>query len=279
MVGTSSSASGTGVQGSATSTSGNNFGVYGITNSPSGYGVYGINFVTSGTTAGVYGTTASTQGYGVEGVAGGAGGTAGFFQVIQSSAAILQGNNNTTTEFKVDSAGDVTAAGAISAGSSFQLGGQLFDYGNYALANAFLGFAGSPTANAKAQEDTAVGTLSLFEDSAGANTAVGFEALTQNTTGLGNTAIGNGAGETHDASFVTGSYNTAVGFNARLKTGTLNNSAAIGANAYVTESNAMVLGSINGVNGASQHERRHRNDRARAFIGRGGRHCRRLHGS
>ncbi len=232
MVGTSSSASGTGVQGSATSTSGNNFGVYGITNSPSGYGVYGINFVTSGTTAGVYGTTASTQGYGVEGVAGGAGGTAGFFQVIQSSATILQGNNNTTTEFKVDSAGDVTAAGAISAGSSFQLGGQLFDYGNYALANAFLGFAGSPTANAKAQEDTAVGTLSLFEDSAGANTAVGFEALTQNTTGLGNTAIGNGAGETHDASFVTGSYNTFVGINTQLGTGSLNNATAVGANAH-----------------------------------------------
>jgi hypothetical protein len=243
MVGTSSSASGTGVQGSATSTSGNNFGVFGITNSPSGYGVYGENFVTSGTTAGVYGTTASTQGYGVEGVAAGSGGAAGFFQVNQTSATILQGNNNTTTEFKVDSAGDVIAAGAISAGSSFQIGGQLFAYGNSAFANAFLGFAGSPTSNATAQYDTAVGVLSLSEDSTGANTAVGFEVLVQNTTGLGNTAIGFEAGETRDASFVTGSYNTVLGANAGFSTGTLNNATAIGANAVVSESNALVLGS------------------------------------
>src|SRR5579863_5168310 len=242
MVGTSSSASGTGVQGSATSTSGNNFGVYGITNSPSGYGVYGVNFVTSGTTAGVYGTTASTQGYGVQGVAAGPGGAAGFFQVNQSSATILQGNNNNSTEFKVDSAGDVIAAGAVS-GSSFQIGGTLFDYGSYGNGNAFLGFAGSPNTNNTVQLDAGVGLSALGNDTGGFNTAVGAAALGSDTTGGGNTAIGFAAGGTRDNSNVTGDSDTFLGSNATLSTGSLNNATAVGANATVSESNALVLGS------------------------------------
>lgn len=242
-VGTSSSPSGTGVQGSATSTTGNNFGVYGITNSPAGYGVYGVNFVTTGTTAGVYGTTASTQGYGVQGVAGGSGGTAGFFQVLNSSATILQGNNNSATEFTVDSAGDVIAAGAVS-GNSFQLSGQPFDYGFYAHGNAFLGFAGSPASNGTASFETAVGVSALSQDSGQYNTAVGVLALGYDAvTGASNTGIGHVAGATNDGSTLAGSNNTALGANAYFGTGTLNNATAIGANALVSESNALILGS------------------------------------
>jgi hypothetical protein len=241
MVGTSSSASGTGVQGSATATSGNNFGVYGITNSPSGYAVYGVNFVTSGTTAGVYGTTASTQGYGVEGVAGGVGGTAGFFQVSNTNATILQGNNGTNTEFKVDSAGDVIATGAVS-GNGFEIAGQLFDYGSYGPGNAFLGFAGSPNTNNTVLLDTGVGQSALASDTEGFNTAVGASALELNTTGGGNTAIGFASGATKDNSNLTGVSDTFLGYNTQLSTGSLGNATAIGAGAVVSESNALVLG-------------------------------------
>jgi Chaperone of endosialidase len=241
IVGTSSSAPGTGVQGSATSTSGNNFGVFGINYSPTGYGVYGENFVTSGTTAGVYGTTASTQGYGVEGVAGGVGGIAGFFQVLNGSASILQGNNGANTEFKVDAAGDVVATGAVS-GSSFEIGGQLFDYGSYGVGNAFLGFAGSPNTNGTAKQDVAVGYAALSRDTLGYNAAVGEDALTLNTTGINNTAIGFYAGYTNDGSNLTGNTNTALGANTTFSTGTLSNATAVGANAIVSESNALILG-------------------------------------
>ena len=241
MVGTSSSASGIGVQGSATATSGNNFGVYGITDSPSGYGVYGVNFVTSGNTAGVYGTTASPQGYGVEGVAGGAGGTAGFFQVLNSNGTILLGSNNGTVELDVDSAGDVIANGVVE-GSSFQIGANLFGFGAYGVGNAFLGFAGSVNTNNTVQLDTGVGSSALFQDAGGFNTAVGAAALSSNTTGEGNTAIGFAAGGTHDSSNLTGLSNTFLGYNTQVSTGGLGNATAIGAGALVGESNALVLG-------------------------------------
>jgi hypothetical protein len=61
------SASGTGVLGESSASSGQAEGVAGLAASPSGYGVEGLNTSTGGG-AGVYGSSASSTGYGVEGV-------------------------------------------------------------------------------------------------------------------------------------------------------------------------------------------------------------------
>ncbi len=274
--GVSNSPAGFGVFGANNAATGNAIGVYGTSSSNVGYGVEGnspnIGVYGTGSGAGVSGQSSSaTAGFGVEGnspfigvygtglfgVAGltssaagagvegideaSSGGLAGVFEVFNSSATILQGNNGSTTEFKVDSAGNVSAAGAVS-GSGFQIGGQLFDYGNFGFFNAFLGFGGNTTMTGTA--NTAVGFHALPSNSTGSyNTASGVQALFVNSTGSGNTATGYFAGSTLDGSNVTGSNNTAMGYGTAFSTGTLTNATAIGYNAYVGESNALVLGS------------------------------------
>jgi hypothetical protein len=289
VLGATTSTTGYGVTGSNSSQTGVAVGVYGYSQSPAGYAMEGQNYAATGNAVGVYGYSQSPAGYGVEGsssnigvygtgsvgvngatsaTAGAgvegidnatSGGTAGLFEVNQSSATILQGNNGSTTEFKVDAAGDVTAAGAVNAkgavsGNSFQIGGELFAYGNYNNNNAFLGFAGGQAGGINQSTvpfDTAVGAYALFYDTGGSNTAVGGNTLPYNTTGVGNTAIGALTGHAIDGSYVTGSNNTALGYNTSFSTGTLSNATAIGAWAEVSESNALVLGSINGVNNAT----------------------------
>jgi len=161
--------------------------------------------------------------------------------------------------------GNLGATGVLS-GSGFQIGSNLFDFGSFASANAFLGFAGNTTMtgtfntavgsdallfNTTGGGNTAVGTEALGSNTTGLqNTAVGTEALFNNTTGRDNIAIGAGAGNTSDGSNMTGNNNTALGTFAIFSTGTLNNATAIGNQAEVTVSNAMVLGSISGVNDA-----------------------------
>jgi hypothetical protein len=81
------------------------------------------------------------------------------------------------------------------------------------------------------------------------NTAVGFDALSTNLTGTTNTAVGAVAGKADDETAITGSGNTFLGLWAEISTGTLNNATAIGAYAQVEESNALVLGAISGKNG------------------------------
>jgi Chaperone of endosialidase len=242
------------------------------TGSGSSAGVLGESTATSGQTFGVGGFISSPAGYGVEGLdVASSGGTAGYFQVNTGSATILQGNNGSTTEFKVDAAGDVIAAGVVS-GSGFQIAGQLFGYGSYGNNNAFLGFSGNTTMTGGANTTTGSGALSYNTTGVGntasgfqalqsnceptlvtcsnalgsLNTATGFQALYFNTTGSGNTAIGYEAGATLDNSLLTGLYDTALGWEAGFSTGNLSNATAIGANATVSESNALVLGA--GVN-------------------------------
>ena len=274
--GVNQSPAGYGVQGANSAATGNAIGVFGTSSSAVGYGVEGnspfIGVYGTGSSAGVSGQSSSaTAGFGVEGnspfigvygtglfgIAGStsssagagvegideasSGGVGGIFEVSNNSATILQGNNGSTTEFKVDSAGNVSAAGAVS-GTSFQIGGQLFDYGNFGFFNAFLGFGGNTTMTGTA--NTAVGFQALPSNSTGGyNTASGVQALFFNSTGSGNTATGYVAGRTLDGSNVTGSNNTAIGYGAAFSMGTLTNATAIGYNAYVGESNALVLGS------------------------------------
>jgi hypothetical protein len=151
-------------------------------------------------------------------------------------------------------------------GSSYQIGSNLFAYGSYNNANAFLGFAGNTTmtgqgntasgvaaflSNSTGSSNTASGQAALINNTTGSfNTAVGNIALYQVVTGSANTAIGYNAGCGGDCQVgVDGSYNTYVGYSTgKSFTSSLTNATAIGAFAEVDASNSLVLGSINGVN-------------------------------
>jgi hypothetical protein len=145
---TTSSASGTGVNGAATSTAGTAVGVNGTSASPNGQGVVGSSTSTSSnqtdTPTGVKGQAAAAFGTGVAGTASGANGTgvhgvasspsgtgigvlgeavspagtAGLFNVSQPGATILNGTVNGASKFKVDSNGVVTATKFIGDGSA-----------------------------------------------------------------------------------------------------------------------------------------------------------------
>ena len=89
---------------------------------------------------------------------------------------------------------------------------------------------------------------------ANGDTAVGYWALFNNTTGYENTALGALAGRTavNGNTNTTGSQNTFLGYASGPGTpAQLTNATAVGANAVVSEDNALVLGSISGVNGAT----------------------------
>jgi hypothetical protein len=189
---------------------------------------------------------------------------AGTLSVDATMIPQLAASNTFTGNQTVN--GNLSATGVVT-GSSFQIGSNLFAFGSYANANAFLGFAGNTTttgfsntgsgatalvSNTTGYWNTANGSGALSGNNTGyGNTASGFNALTLNSTGDFNTASGAFSGWAMDSSYITGSNNTLLGTNSALSTGTLNNATAIGANAEVSESNAMVLGEINGVNGAT----------------------------
>ena len=130
--------------------------------------------------------------------------------------------------------------------------------GNTAVGDGALQGFGA-IGNANGSLNTAVGAQALWQNSTGTNnTAAGWNALLFNTTGANNAATG------HTAMFynTTGNSNTAIGFSALLNNtiGNLNtalgagagpdpnsanltNSTAVGANAVVSQSNSLVLGS------------------------------------
>jgi len=135
--------------------------------------------------------------------------------------------------------GNVIATGVVT-GSAFQIGSNLFGFGNLNNFNAFVGFGGNSTMTGTF--NTAAGVEALLSNTSGGyNTAVGAEALFSNTTGVGNTATGfsslgnntTGAGNTAAGvnslgSNTTGNDNTAYGGNALLGNTTGANNTAVG---------------------------------------------------
>jgi len=117
--------------------------------------------------------------------------------------------------------GNLSATGVVT-GSSFQIGSNLFDYGSYASANAFLGFAGNGTA--AGTNNTASGFQALYGNTGSSNTASGVGALGNNNTGSFNTASGALALYINTA----GNYNTASGFYALGNNDTGSNNTATG---------------------------------------------------
>jgi trimeric autotransporter adhesin len=143
----------------------------------------------------------------------------------------LNGANTFTGNQTVN--GNLSATGAVS-GGSYQIGSNLFAFGSYANANAFLGFAGN--ASATGIENTASGFQALTSNTAGSvNVASGWEALFANTTGNENTAIG---GQALTAN-TTGGANTATGYGSLQgnTTGGLNTANGWGALATNTTGN------------------------------------------
>jgi hypothetical protein len=134
--------------------------------------------------------------------------------------------------------GNLTSTGIVS-GSSYQIGSNLFVFGSYANANAFLGFAGNSSTTGI--ENTASGLQALTSNTAGSvNVASGWKALSANTTGNENTAIGGQALSYN----TTGGANTATGYGALESnfTGTGNTANGWGALATNTASDNTATG-------------------------------------
>ena len=143
--------------------------------------------------------------------------------------------------------GNLSATGVVT-GSSFQIGSNLFGFGSYALANAFLGFAGNAfstggantaagyqalSSNGSGYDNTATGANALFSNSAGYyNTAAGVDALYLNSTGIYNTASGVNALYSN----TTGNYNTASGAQALDSNTTGGDNTATGVDALYSNS-------------------------------------------
>jgi hypothetical protein len=138
--------------------------------------------------------------------------------------------------------GNLSATGVVT-GSGFQIGSNLFGFGKFAYANAFLGFAGNTTT--VGVDNTASGFSALFSNTDGSyNTASGASALGNNTTGNFNTADGAAAllqntigvnntasGEAALISNTAGKYNTADGLSALGSNSTGNYNTASGESA------------------------------------------------
>ncbi|ABF39357.1 hypothetical protein Acid345_0352 [Candidatus Koribacter versatilis Ellin345] len=203
--GTTVADSGISVFGTASGTAGSATGVKGITGAPNGFGVFGQNTATTGPAVGFRGTTASTSGIGIFGTATAATGTAiglrtsvaspgGTAAVLQNTASgkLISGQSGATnTEvFSVDGAGNTVSAGGVQAATMnvvnttvrqpFQLNGTgILGIGDPTELNVFVG--------------RDAGKVNVADFPTGA--------------GIGNTFVGNGAGE-HN---IDGSNNTYVG--------------------------------------------------------------------
>jgi hypothetical protein len=120
--------------------------------------------------------------------------------------------------------GNLTSTGVVT-GSSYQIGSDLFGFGSKVNLVSFLGFSGS--AASTGQFNTGVGAFSLGSNTTGTdNTAVGADALFFNLTGTDNTAVG-----FESLAYNTGSGMTAVGSQALEQNTIGTQSTAVGAGA------------------------------------------------
>jgi trimeric autotransporter adhesin len=140
--------------------------------------------------------------------------------------------------------GNLSATGVV-AGSSFQIGSNLFAFGSIGNGNAFLGFAGNSNSNNTGVSNTAVGGGALVLNTTGSsNTASGFEALFLNTTGSGNVVMGAGALSNNS----TGAFNTAIGFQAMYDNTVSGSNTAIGYQALFSNSTTGTQNTATGAN-------------------------------
>ncbi len=150
-------------------------------------------------------------------------------------AATLDVNGNAITRGNQTVNGNLTATGVVS-GTTYQIGSNLFAFGDQHKQNSYVGFSGNYGSN-PGQSNTADGVYALESITTGGyNTAIGNAALGSLTTGSNNAASGQGA----LLSNTTGDYNTASGATALGSNTTGSNNTAIGQGAlyYNTTSRA-----------------------------------------
>ncbi|HUA14284.1 MAG TPA: tail fiber domain-containing protein [Verrucomicrobiae bacterium] len=201
------------------------------------------------------------------------GGTSGVVTLNLDTTRVPQLNAVNTFTGNQTVNGNLNATGAVT-GSSFQIGSNLFAFGDYSNANAFLGFGGSTAgmgtnntatgvsslvAFTTGSWNTASGYLALSADTVGSfntadgafslsvnntgysNVGVGIYALAANTVGAQNTSVGTESLYTN----TTGSYNTAVGQDSLSTNTTGNLLTCVGFNCAVASdslSNATAIG-------------------------------------
>jgi len=116
-----------------------------------------------------------------------------------------EGTGNVTASGTV--AGTTVMGTTVNATGAFALGGNLFGFGSFANSNVFLGFSGNATSTGAA--NTGVGAQAFSNNTSGGdNTAVGTNALYNNANGSRNTAVGSNALGNNTG----GNDNVAIGF-------------------------------------------------------------------
>ncbi len=119
---------------------------------------------------------------------------------------------------------------------TYNNGGNQWLTGNTAIGNGAL-FYNNPTTAANGINNTALGNDAMHDNTTGyANTGIGASALSTNKTGYGNTAVGNGA----NVSLINTNKNTIIGASAAAYG---SNNTVIGYNAYTSANNLAQLGS------------------------------------
>jgi len=152
--------------------------------------------------------------------------------------------------------GDASFNKGLFVGSDASFGGKLFAIGDVSLnSRLYVGsdasFSGKLFVNGDASfnkrlfigSDASINSLTVGRSGGNilTNTAFGVTALTSNTTGISNTAIGYQAGYAGTAN-TTGSNNTYIGYQAQANANNYSNSTALGSGATITGSNQVVLG-------------------------------------
>jgi hypothetical protein len=203
-----SSPTGTGVYGSASSGIGTGIGVRGDTAGIAGQGVLGFASAQTGTGVGVQGTSAGNTGIGVQGTAQGASGVgvhgvasnasgatagvlgetfsstgaAGLFNVTQGSAKILVGESNGAVRFSVDSGGTIVNAGNVQSAGNLLAGGNVTAVGNVTAAGKFIGDGSLLTGIAGTFSPAGIFNFSGNDTFSGNNTFNGTNVFNQPVT-------------------------------------------------------------------------------------------------
>jgi hypothetical protein len=198
VAGKTASTAGTGVIGSATATSGTNYGVYGATVSPNAISVYGLS--TNGT--GVAGAASSPTAYGVYGANSGTTGNAfGTYGTSASPTGYgVFGTNTTTTGHAYGVAGaNASTAGTGVLGQNTATSGSTFGvYGSVSSPNGIAVEGDATSGTGVVGTTTSTTGYGVYgSNAATSGAAYGVAGITASTSGVGVQAVSNATSGTN----------------------------------------------------------------------------------
>jgi hypothetical protein len=195
-----------------------------VTTSANAYQINGYNVLSQ-----LNGSNDLTVGNVASGVSGTNLGTNSYYTVVGEGANAV--GSGTSVGYKADSSGggSATAIGASSKASAYSVS------------------VGAGAGNLTGTSDTAVGYQSLQNDTGGYNVGIGTDALEYNSSGTGNTAIGNNSGLTSfGGNFASSTDNNNTFLGGYTGTGLqfqqIQNASAIGFDSVVNQNNTVALG-------------------------------------